>query len=111
MYSRVVAKEGRSLEKVIQSDIEYMQKSSPQIKSSIEPDIAYGAKDKKAALRYLSADRNGNVEAVAYLEESNWVILIVLSARSEAEFEKSLPSFKDLVKKFSYFTDSVEIKK
>lgn len=111
MYSRIVKRDGRSLEKVIRADIDYMKEASPEIKESKKDPIPYGSQSKLAQLRYLSADKNGNVEAVAYMEEPDWVVFCVLSARNQEQFEKAVPALKELVSSYHYLTNQVQIQK
>ncbi|MBI5175443.1 MAG: hypothetical protein HY986_21340 [Candidatus Melainabacteria bacterium] len=111
MYSRIVKRDGRSLEKVIRADIDYMKEASPEIKESKQEPIPYGNPSKPAQLRYLSADKNGNVEAVAYMEEPDWVVFCVLSARNQEQFEKAVPALKELVSSYHYLTNQVQIQK
>ena len=43
MYSRIVKRDGRSLEEVIRADIDYMKEASPEIKESKKEPIPYGS--------------------------------------------------------------------
>ncbi len=54
---------------------------------------------------------HGNVEAVAYMEEPDWVVFCVLSARNQEQFEKAVPALKELVSSYHYLTNQVQIQK
>ena len=111
MYSRIQPKEGKTLDEVIEKDIDYMRKMSPSIVATKQEPIAYGKDKKLATVRYLSADKAGNLEAIGYMEESNWVVLLILTARNEKDFKSCLSAFKEIVESYMYLTDKVDIKK
>lgn len=62
---------------------------------------------RKALVKYFSGDDYGNFEAVAYINESKVVAMLVLSARKEEEFKKALPTFAKLVRSYHFLTDKV----
>ena len=102
MYPSVLQKADparESLESVIANE------DSPNLKvvdaDAIPTRTDARSKDKKATVKYFTGDRNGNSEAVAYLDEGNLVVMLVLSTRSQKDFETSLPAFKEFVD--SYF--------
>lgn len=64
-------------------------------------------KPRTALVKYFSGDNFGNFEAVAYINESKVVVMLVLSARKEEEFKKSLPIFAELVRSYHFLTDKV----
>lgn len=64
-------------------------------------------KPRQALVKYFSGDDFGNFEAVAYINESKVVVMLVLSARKEDEFKKALPAFADLVRSYHFLTDKV----
>lgn len=111
MYSRIQPKKGKTFAEAIQWDIDYMKKQSPMIQVTMQEPIIYGKDKKKAEVRYLTGEHDRNLEAVAYLEEAKWVVLIVLTARNEQTFKESLPAFKELVESYRYLTDRVKIEK
>jgi hypothetical protein len=108
MYANVYQKTDpskESLQTVIANDLAEYKKDSADLKvvdaESLSTRTDSRAKDKKATVKYFARDRNANSEAVAYVDEDNVVVMIVLSARSQNDFDSSLLSFKDLVG--SYF--------
>lgn len=109
MYSRVQPREGRTFDAMIKEDLAFMQKQKPALKVSEQLPIPYGRHGKKASIRYLDSGPR-EFEAVAYMEEKNWVVLVVLTARSQEERSSALPAFRELVQSFVYVTDHMEIK-
>jgi len=108
MYASVVQKTDptkESLESVIANDVAGFKKDSPNLKivdaDAILTRTDARSKDKKATVRHFTGDSNGNSEAVAYVDEGNLVVMLVLSARSQKDFDGSLPAFKEFVG--SYF--------
>jgi hypothetical protein len=108
MYANVYQKTDpgkESLQTVIANDVAEYKKNSADLKvvdaESISTRTDARAKDKKATIKYFAGDRNANIEAVAYVDEGKVVVMIVFSARSQNDFDSSLPAFKKLVG--SYF--------
>ena len=109
MYTRVQPKSGKTFAEAIKTDIDYMKKSSPMIVATEQEPIVYGKEKKRAEVRYLSADKNSNCEAVAYMEEKNCIVLVILTARNEEDFKGCFPAFKELVESYVFMTDKVKI--
>ena len=79
------------------------REESPQLEA-VEGD-PLGTFDKKLAqVRFLTGDRWGNHESVAYLAEANVFVIFVLTSRSGAEYGESFPTFKALVKSYEFVT-------
>lgn len=57
---------------------------------------------KNAIVRYFSEDGGPPHEAVAYVPEKDLVMLIVLSSRTPAGFQKALPAFRELVSFYAW---------
>lgn len=64
-----------------------------------------------AEVRKLSGERQGTVEAIAFIEEADRVVLLILSARSETEYTAVLPAFLRLAGSYSYLSDKVLLPK
>ncbi len=108
MYANVYQKMDpikESLQTVIANDVAEYKKNSADLKvadaESIPTRTDARAKDKKAMIKYYTGDRNANSEAVAYIDEGNVVVMLVLTARMKGDFDSSLPAFKELIG--SYF--------
>lgn len=64
-----------------------------------------------AYIKYFYDKKNINYEAVAYIDERNVVVFLVISSRDKDDFEKSFESFKEFVESYYYLTDNVKIEK
>jgi hypothetical protein len=104
MYSNAQTLDGRSLQKAFEKDFKDLQTKSPDLKATDGGFLE--TKDKKQALlKYYTGDRYGNYEAVAYVPEKTVVANIVLTARTKAEYDRALPSFKLLVGSYKFLTE------
>jgi hypothetical protein len=94
------------VEDVIAQTLDQYRAASPGLAVEIlEPTAT--ADRQTPELRKLSGGREGNVEAVAFIEEADRVVLLVLSARSAADFASSLPAFRQLIASYTYLSDKV----
>jgi hypothetical protein len=97
---------GHPLEDVIAETVDQYRASSPGLRVEIL-DPAPTGDARKAEVRKLSGEKQGNVEAIAFLEEADRVVLLILSARSEADFARTLPAFRRLIASYRYLSDKV----
>jgi hypothetical protein len=112
MYVRVVSKDSKgkkSLWSVIKNDIKDFKKASKYSKVLTLPSLLTRDK-KKVEMRYFYDDVNKNHEAVAYINESRVVVLLVLTSRSKDEYSKSLPAFKDLTASYLFMDELINAK-
>ena len=114
MYANVYQKTDptkESLQTIIANDVADFKKESPNLKvvdaEAIPTRTDTRSKDKRATVKYFTADRNGNSEAVAYVDEGNLVVMLVLNARSQQDFEASLPAFKEFVGSYFFLAPAV----
>jgi hypothetical protein len=109
MYANVNLKEKEkndSFEKIIEDDLAGYREHSPNVKvTDAEP--LPTATGKKAVVKYFSGDVNGNYEAVAYVDEEKFVVLLVLTSKTKSGFESSLTAFKQLVGSYLFVSDHV----
>lgn len=110
MYSRIHDKSGKSIDDVIKSDLDHMKQDAPNFKA-LDQDSITCQKGSKALVKFLTGDKFGSHEAVAYIEEPKKVIIIVLTARDEDNFKSSVAAFNELVKSYFWMTDKVKIEK
>lgn len=100
-----------SLQTVIANDVTEYKKNSVDLKvvdaESILTRTDPRSRDKKATVKHFTDDRNANTEAVAYIDEGKVVVMIVLSARSQRDFDSSLAAFKDLIGSYFFLGESV----
>jgi hypothetical protein len=96
------------LQDVIAETLEQYRAASPGLKvESLAPVPTGDART--AEVRKLSGEAQGNVEAIAFIEEADRVVLLILSARSEAEYAAALPAFLRLAGSYSYLSDKVHL--
>jgi hypothetical protein len=95
---------GQTLDSFIADDIETFRSRSPQIRVKEGPSIK--TKDGRVAVvRYFLGDRSGNYEAVAYITEKRAFVVLALSARSQDAYQRSLQSFQELVRNYTFISD------
>jgi hypothetical protein len=105
MYANGVGRSsGKTLDSFIAEDIQAFRGRSPQIQ--VNEGSSIKTKDGRVALvRYFSGDQSGNHEAVAYIAENRAFIVLALSARSQDAYQRSLHSFAELVRNYSFISD------
>jgi hypothetical protein len=100
MYANTVAKSeadpSASAEKVMNDDIAAFRKQSPSLKVG-ELKQVKTAKGKVALARDFEQSVGGNYEAVAYVDEPRSVVILALSARTKADFDRARPAFDRLI--------------
>ena len=105
MYVNAAAKPD-TLEKFVEADVASFRKGSPRLKVSDEGPLAVDGRQRVVAKRFVE-DQLGNYEAVAYVEEGKVVVTLVLSARTQGEFDAALPAFRKLVSSYRFVSDKV----
>jgi hypothetical protein len=104
-------KPDESLDDFIKGDTDnFKEKGSSNIKiQNAEP---IKTKDGKTAqVRHFRGDQWGNSESVAYIQENKIIVMIVLTSRTDSDFQKSLSAFRSLVESYQFFTEDVRIEK
>ncbi len=112
MYANSVKKHkgAATVQEFINSDFARFKKSNPKI--AISEGRPLKTEDGKIAqVRVFKGDQWGNWEAAAYIDEPVAVVILVLSARSQEAFQKSLPAFEKLVGSYRFFTEDVKLPK
>lgn len=111
MYCNTASKEVKeteTIEKLIEYDINVFKNKS---KADVTDSENLQTSDKKMAIvKNFYDSTNKNYETVAYIDEKDVVVLLVLSSRNKEEFERSLESFRKLVSSY-YFITAVKIDK
>ena len=113
MYVGIGRKQGAkdSLEGVISRDIADFKKASPDLKVSDGEALPLARGKERVVVKYFIAEQQRSYEAVAYIEESKVVVMLVLSSKTKADFDSSLPALKELVASYFFLTDSPTIQK
>jgi hypothetical protein len=110
MYTNTASKEEKgqeTLQKMIDGDVANYRDNAQTKKILDGPPVFTKDQKKKAVVKYFLGDNRGNYEACAYIDESKIVVFIVLTAKSQREFEDNLPAFKELVGSYWFITDVV----
>ena len=105
MYARVIHKDDTqdTVAKVISNDVADFMKLSKESKVADSPSLQ--TRDKKSAIVKTFYDAaNKNHESVAFIDEAKVVVILALSSRDKAEYEKALPAFQALVNSYLVFT-------
>lgn len=87
----------RTVSALINEDVRQFMKRSPKGRVTDAGRLPTGGVGKQAIIRYFSEDGGPPHEAVAYVPEKDLVMLVVLSSRTAAGFQKALPAYKDLL--------------
>ena len=105
MYANGYGKENdnHTIYEFIASDsISFVKKNTSII--ILDASFLKTADDKKAVVKWFFYSQ---YEAVAYINESKSVNIIVLSARTEEQFKDAYPAFEKLVASYHFITDQV----
>ena len=110
MYTNSARKcEGqRTVEELMAYDLAQFRKHSPTLEVT-EPSSIPTRKG-TALVRRFTGDQHGNYEAVAYIDEEQTIIMLVLSSRTKNGFDEAYPSFEELVKSYQFLTTDVRMK-
>jgi hypothetical protein len=100
-----------TLEGVISRDIADFKKASPDLKVSDGEALPLARGKERVVVKHFIAEQQRSHEAVVYIEESKVVVMIVLSSKTKADFDSSLPALKELVASYFFLTDSPTIQK
>ncbi|HEY3103540.1 MAG TPA: hypothetical protein VGJ69_08105 [Pyrinomonadaceae bacterium] len=113
MYTNFVHKDtsAPTIEKVIASDLDGYKRESPNVIIEDAEKLPIAEGKEQVIVKRFHGDRGGNFDAVAYIDESKVVILIVLTARSEKDFQATWPLFKDMIHTYRFVSDTVTLPK
>ena len=100
MYVSVTAKrDGETVDSLIEQDVQRFREGDSRVVIADLPDQTVGKRQVK--VKSFFGQSPENYEAVAYIDEKQHVVFLVLSARNTEAFESSLPMFSELAG--SYF--------
>jgi hypothetical protein len=110
MYANSVKKHkgAATVQEFINSDYDRFKKGNPKIAIS-EGQPLKTEDGKTAQVRLFQGDQWGNYEAAAYIDEPAVMVILVLSARNQEAFQKSLPAFEKLVASYRFYTEDVKL--
>lgn len=98
----------RTLAQMIAHDIEAFGQRAPRGRVTPGGRLATGITGKTAEVRYFAPEGGAPTEAVAYVAEDGLVMLLVLSSRDAAGFQRSLPAFESLVGSYQFVAGGIE---
>lgn len=110
MYCNTASKKAKgneTIEEVIKYDIDRFKKEQDAFVNDGENIVT--SDSKTAIIKNFYDNRNKNYECVAYIDEKNVVVFLVLSSREKSDYENSLQSFYELVRSYYYLTDNFKI--
>jgi hypothetical protein len=110
MYANSARKsEGqRSVEELMAYDLAQFRKQPANLEVT-EP-ARIPTRKGTSLVRRFTGDEHGNYEAVAYIDEKQTIIMLVMSSRSKKAFDDAYPSFEELVKSYEFLTSDVRMK-
>jgi len=110
MYVNTVEKRAGqdALDELIHNDAAATLKSSPKAKISSMPSIHLDDGVLAHVQRFQNSDF-GRSEAVAYIESPKIFIMIAITSKDDASFDRDLPRFVELVKSYKFMTDKVQL--
>lgn len=101
MYANVTVKhDGETVDSLVRQDMARFKNDDNSVVISDMQPIAIGKK--QAMVKSFYGKSPENYEAVAYIDEKQHVVFLVLSAKSMHMFESSLPQFSNLVSSYFY---------
>lgn len=100
MYVTVSEKDGFSLEQFAEDELTHFRQQSPKLRVEVSDPIALPNKS-RALVRRLTSDQYGNHELVAYADAGTVYLVLVLSARTQQEFDRLRPAFDEFVSSVS----------
>jgi hypothetical protein len=98
----------RTVSALIAQDEQSFKKTAPRGKVTDGGTIQTMGK-KTAVVRYFSYDGGPAHEAVAYVPETELVMLLVLSSKTPAGFESALPAYREMVQSYAWVASNAEM--
>ena len=110
MYSNPLHQDPRTRKtfgQLLERDIAAFRKQSPRGKVVSAPPIQ-NVRKQQAEVRYFSPDGRDPLTAVAYYEEKDLVMLLVLEAKTATGFRDALPAFNGMVASYQFVASGVQ---
>ena len=110
MYCNTASKKAKgneTIDEVIKYDIDRFKKEQDAFVNDGENITT--SDSKTAIVKHFYDIKNKNYESVAYIDEKNVVVFLVLSSRDKSDYENSLKSFYEFVRSYYYLTDNYKI--
>jgi hypothetical protein len=97
----------KTFAQMIDRDIAEFRKQSPHGKVVTAPPVE-NVRKQRAEVRYFAPDGRDPVSAVAYYEEKDLVMLLVLESKTSAGFREALPGFRTMVSSYQFVASGVQ---
>jgi len=113
MYANTASKKVKgqeTLAELMRYDVENFRKKFPKLATEDIGTWETKAKEKARVINFTNEDPE-LFEAVAYIDAPTVIVVFVLSADSQKEFEDSLPSFRTLLREYAWLASDVHIEK
>ena len=95
----------KTIDQVVNHTFKKFKAASPNIKVRDHKVIKIG---KKKAIIKEWVNNLKNYEVVAYIQESNVVVIVTLTSKDKEKFKQSLKSFYELIRSYKYISDKVK---
>jgi hypothetical protein len=108
MYANTASRKSKDNEtvvKLIEYDSNQFKSNHPEVKIGDLPSLR--TKNEKSAI--VKTFAYTQYEAVAYIEEETIIAMIVLTTRTEEQFNNALPAFRELVSSYLFITKDVHL--
>jgi len=99
------SKDNETVTKLIEYDSNQFKSNHPEVK--IGDLLSLRTKKEKSAI--VKTFAYTQYEAVAYIEEETIIAMIVLTTRTEEQFNNALPAFRELVSSYLFITKDVHL--
>src|SRR5205823_5824519 len=91
-------------------DLDRSRRQDPDMQATVAEAMETGD-GRKATLYTFDGPGTGRVrEKIAYIDTPNVVVMLVLTARAPAAYEKALPDFQQLIRSFHFLADRVTVR-
>ncbi len=98
----------KTFAQMIERDLAAFRKQSPHGRVVSAPPI-HNVKGHQAEVRHFSPDGHEPLSAVAYYEEKDMVMLLVLESKTAAGFRAALPGFNGMVSSYQFVASNPKV--
>ncbi len=109
MYANVAGKKSgqNNIKELIDNYLVTLKAKSPNVKVKDLETVTVG--EKTVVIKEWLNNMN-NHEAVAYIEESKVIVLLVLTSQDKFEYTKSFTAFRELIGSYNFYSDNPDYK-
>jgi hypothetical protein len=109
MYSNPLhqdPKHPKTLLEMIERDVAEFEAHAPKGRVTTAPNLSAGG-GRPALVRYFAPEGGAPTSAVSYLQEPDFVMMLVLDAKSPGEFTRALPAYREMVGSYQFVAAGV----